>query len=278
MTIKSLYISDLDGTLLNSHKEISENTKKTLNTLVASGGYFSVATARTAVSSQKILSGVQVNTPVVLMNGAVIYDILDGKYIKTETIPAAAAYTIVEVIKKHKITGFMYSVFDNRLQVYYESLNTTVLKAYHNERVTKYAKSFEQIASFSDKIKDNKVIYFVFMGKKERLSELLPDLKKLQGIDMVLSNDVYTENLWYLEVYSTNASKYNAVNYIRNYCSFDRIIGFGDNFNDIPLLKACDEFYAVSNAVYELKEKSTGIIANNNSDGVARFIVARREF
>ncbi|QDR79323.1 HAD family hydrolase [Sporomusa termitida] len=278
MTIKALYISDLDGTLLNSQKEISENTKKTLNALVARGGYFSVATARTAVSSQKILAGVQVNTPVVLMNGAVIYDMVDGTYIKAETIPPAAAYSIIEVIKKHNITGFMYSVADNRLQIYYESLNTTALTAYHNERVTKYAKSFEQIAGFSDKIKDNKVIYFAFMGQKQRLSELLPDLKKLQGIELVLSNDVYTENLWYLEVYSANASKYNAVNFIRNYCSFDRIIGFGDNVNDIPLLKACDEFYAVSNAVYELKEQATGIIADNNSDGVARFIVARREF
>ena len=76
-------------------------------------------------------------------------------------------------------------------------------------------------------------------------------------------------------MYSKTASKYNAVNYIRDYCGFDRIIGFGDNFNDIPLLKACDEFYAVSNAVYELKEKLTGILVDNNSDGVAKFIVAR---
>lgn len=275
MTIKALYISDLDGTLLNSQKEISETTKKTLNALVASGGYFSVATARTAVSSQKILAGVPMNTPVVLMNGAAIYDLADSTYLKTETIPPAAAYSIIEVIKKHNITGFMYSVVANQLQIYYESLNTTALTAYHDERVMKYAKSFEQVACFSNKIRDDKVIYFAFMGPKARLSALLPDLKKLAGIGMVLSHDVYTENLWYLEVYSASASKYNAVNFIRSYCAFDRVIGFGDNVNDIPLLKACDEFYAVANGVYELKEQATGIIADNNSDGVARFIAAR---
>lgn len=278
MKKKSLYISDLDGTLLNRHKRISEYTRKTLNTFIASGGCFSVATARTAVSSTQILSGLSLNLPVVLMNGAVIYDILNGKYIKTEVIPEAAVFAIVEVLKKQKITGFMYSFFDNRLQIYYESLDIAAVKDYHDERIIKYAKPFVQVASFSDKIRGNKVIYFAFMGDKERLTNLMQHLKKLQGIDMVLSNDVYTKTLWYLEVYSKNASKYNAVNYIREHCGFGRIIGFGDNFNDIPLARVCDEFYAVSNAVYELKEKSTGIIADNNSDGVARFIVARRKF
>ncbi|HBC91680.1 MAG TPA: hypothetical protein DCZ10_01920 [Pelotomaculum sp.] len=46
-----LYISDLDGTLLNSHKEMSEYTRNTVNTLIAHGGHFSIATARTAEST-----------------------------------------------------------------------------------------------------------------------------------------------------------------------------------------------------------------------------------
>jgi len=71
-----LYISDLDGTLLNSRKQISEFTKETLNVLIDNDVHFSVATARTAASSVKILSGLQLNVPVILMNGVAIYDVL----------------------------------------------------------------------------------------------------------------------------------------------------------------------------------------------------------
>jgi hydroxymethylpyrimidine pyrophosphatase-like HAD family hydrolase len=45
----------------------------------------------------------------------------------------------------------------------------------------------------------------------------------------------------------------------------------------LPLLRACDEFYAVSNAVEELKKKANGIIDDNNSDGVAKFIYRREQ-
>jgi len=139
----------------------------------------------------------------------------------------------------------------------------------------KYYKSFEQVDCFSDKTSCGRVIYFTLMDEYERLSEVYSSFKTLADIDMVLYRDIYSENLWYLEVFSENASKYNAVKYIREYCGFDRIIGFGDNFNDIPLFKACDEFYAVSNAVPQLKKKATEIIGDNNSDGVARFIADR---
>lgn len=62
---KTLYISDLDGTLLNSDKEITTYTRDTLNKLMAGGLQFSIATARTASSAVKILSGLNINVPVV---------------------------------------------------------------------------------------------------------------------------------------------------------------------------------------------------------------------
>ncbi|MBP2658999.1 MAG: ybhA [Firmicutes bacterium] len=271
----TLYISDLDGTLLNSNKEISGYVRETINTLIDSGVYFSVATARTAVSSTKILSGLHINMPVILMNGAAIYDIASNKYMKIEKIPQETANAVLKVMKKHRITGFMYAVSDNKLHTYYEILNTPALLNYYNERVEKYAKSFEQVDCFSDKITDDRVIYFTFMDTQEGLADVVRELKTLQSIDVVLSNDVYVENLWYLEIHDKNASKYNAVNYIRDYCGFDRIIGFGDNLNDLPLLNACDEFYAVDNARHEVKERSTGVIGDNNSDAVVKFIVEK---
>ena len=270
-----LYISDLDGTLLNSNKEVSNYARDTLNSLIATGVNFSIATARTAASAVKILSGLNINLPVVLMNGAVIYDIGKSKYIKIEEIPSPAVQDILEALKENGATGFMYSISNDELITYYEKLNTKALRDFYDERVTNYYKTFEQVDSFFNKIESSKIVYFALIDEYERLSGVFQSLKEHPDIDVVRYKDIYAEDLWFLEIYSKNASKYNAVKYLREYCNLDKIIGFGDNFNDIPLFKACDECYAVSNAVEELKEVATGVIEDNLSDGVARFIVSQ---
>ena len=71
---KTLYISDLDGTLLNPNAELPAYTKDALNRMIADGLCFSVATARTAASAFKILDGIQWKVPLVLLNGVLIYD------------------------------------------------------------------------------------------------------------------------------------------------------------------------------------------------------------
>jgi len=275
VTGKSLYISDLDGTLLGSDKELSSYTKNTLNTLISNGIHFSVATARSAATAIKILEGLNLNVPVVFMNGVVIYDLAQMKYVKSEVIPARTARDIIAVLKKHDITGFMYTIHDNEQITYYENLCTEVMKEYYDERVNKYNKPYFKVESFMEKAFDSNIIYFSFMDTYERLYKVQIELRDHKEIDSVLYRDVYNENIWFLEIHSKNASKYNAVKYLRESLGYDTIIGFGDNLNDIPLFEACDERYAVSNAVDELKEKANGIIDDNNSDGVAKYILRR---
>ncbi len=272
---KSLYISDLDGTLLRSDKELSSYTKYTLNKLISNGIHFSVATARSSATAIKILEGLDINVPVVLMNGVVIYDLAQMKYVKFEVISARTARYIITVLKKHDITGFMYTISDNEQITYYENLCTDVMKEHYDERVTKYNKPYYKVESFMEKAYDDNIIYFSFMDIYERLYRVQSELKDYEEIDSVLYRDVYNENIWFLEIHSKKASKYNAVKYLRESLGYDTIIGFGDNLNDIPLFEACDECYAVSNAVAQLKEKANGIIDDNNSDGVAKYIFRR---
>jgi hypothetical protein len=68
--MNTLYISDLDGTLLNGDTEVSRYSAGRLNSMMAGGAEFSIATARTAATAKHILSGLDLALPVVLMNGA----------------------------------------------------------------------------------------------------------------------------------------------------------------------------------------------------------------
>ena len=78
--------------------------------------------------------------------------------------------------------------------------------------------------------------------------------------------------MWFLEVYSGEASKKNAVLSLKETFGAERIIGFGDNLNDMPLFEASDEGYAVENACNELKALAAGIIPASAKDGVAHWL------
>ncbi len=275
MKEKILYITDLDGTLLNNSKEVSDFAKTTLNALIANGVNFSIASARTAASATKILSGLNINIPVVLMNGVIIYDIQRNNYIKTEYIPVNAVEAVLNTLEQSGITGFMYAVRNDNLVTYYENLDSPAMKDFYDERVRKYYKSFAQVDKFSQQVIENEIVYFTLVDEYERLSAVLKSLETYKDINAVLYRDIYAEKLWYLEIHSKSASKRNAVNFLREYGKFSRVVGFGDNLNDIPLFMASDECYAVSNAVRELKEIATGVIGDNNGDAVAKFVYDR---
>ena len=104
---KTLYISDLDGTLLNRNAELSSYTKDTLNRMITDGLCFSVATARTAASAFKILDGVQWKVPLVLLNGVLIYDVVQKRYVQVLPLSAKTASAIISVLNELNTTGLM---------------------------------------------------------------------------------------------------------------------------------------------------------------------------
>ena len=272
--MRTLYITDLDGTLLNDNAELSEFTVNTLNILIEKGMEFTYATARTKASAIRIMKRVNLNKPVVLMNGVAIYDAKGNKYLKVESIEKTAVEKIIKTLRYFKINGFMYVIENNDLCTYYEALDTDALINFYQERRNKYYKTFEQIDDFSSYI-DSNIVYFTLTDTKEKLQPIFEVLSGESNIEIILYRDIYTENLYFLEIFSGKASKEHAVNYIREKYNYDRIVGFGDNLNDISLFKACDEKYAVKNAKEPLKLMADGIIGSNSQDGVAKFLLEK---
>ncbi|NLL96898.1 MAG: Cof-type HAD-IIB family hydrolase [Clostridiaceae bacterium] len=268
--MKTLYVSDLDGTLLNADAELSSYTVETLNRLISSGAYFSVATARTAATTLFILEDVKVNVPIILMNGVLVYDIQSRQYIKKEVLSRTLTAQITAAIKKTGQNGLMYAVQGNELHTYYERLEKEPLKAFVDERIQKYNKRFEQISDFDNV--DAGIIYFCFLDGYENIRRLYDEIKNIGGLRVEMYKDIYSDDFWYLEIFSETASKYNAIQFLRQKYGFEKLVCFGDNLNDLPMFDGCDECYAVANAKPELKERATAVIGSNTEDGVARFL------
>lgn len=143
-----LFISDLDGTLLNGNAEVTEFTRDTLNRLMAKGLNFTAATARTLASAGKILSGLDLKLPVILMNGVLIYDMAEKKYVKINSLSRELCGLIIVLSKELGLEPFMYSVSDNQLSTRYERLISPAMKSFYKERREKYYKSLRRSVTF----------------------------------------------------------------------------------------------------------------------------------
>ena len=77
--MKTLYVSDLDGTLLRSDETTSEYTNSVINNLTDRGMIFSYATARSLVTAKKVTKGLRAEIPLIVYNGAFIVDNLTGE-------------------------------------------------------------------------------------------------------------------------------------------------------------------------------------------------------
>lgn len=266
-----LFISDLDGTLLNSEAELSDHTMNTLNRLIQEKSMnFTVATARTYASTGKILKGLRLKLPIILMNGVLIYDSAAEKYEVVNRLEQDIKAHVISEIRRYGLSAFMYTIFGNQMMTYYERLSNSQMRDFYDERRQKYYKAFEQTEDLNNV--GNDVIYFTIVDERDRLAPLYSSLKKCRGISLTYYNDVYSENMWYLEIFSDKASKRNGVRYFREKYGFDRITAFGDNTNDLPMFEVSDMCIAVSNANQTVLSQCDKVINSNEEDGVAEYL------
>ena len=98
-------------------------------------------------------------------------------------------------------------------------------------------------------------------------------LKENEKLNITYYYDVYDPKLWYLEVFSSMASKEQGVRYLRENYGFDFVTAFGDNTNDLPMFKAADKRVAVKNACKEVLEDCDEVTGTNEEDGVAEYLL-----
>ena len=268
---KTLYVTDLDGTLLDSSARLSAYATEQLNHMIKSGLHFTVATARTAATAKLLLSGLHLRMPAVLMNGVLIYDINREATIRVLTIPIHAAEMILRVLKELRVTGLAYEQNGEMLTTYYESLTYAPLHDFVRERERRFNKPFTYAESFSDILSEH-LIHFTLLDTREALYKVREALSRISDIHIDVYQDIYHAGQWFLEIFSADASKQNGTQYLKDKYGFERVVGFGDNINDLPLFKACDVKIAVKNAHPDLLAAADYICEGNDDDGVIQWL------
>ena len=110
--MKTLYISDLDGTLLNSKEKLSDYTIAVINKLTEKGFLFSYATARSLVTSEKAAGSLIAEIPVIVYNGAFIINNKTKKIINSNFFTADETRYVREILTKNNICPIVYAYID----------------------------------------------------------------------------------------------------------------------------------------------------------------------
>jgi len=267
----TVYISDLDGTLLTSDAEISAKSDEIINRLISKGMLFTVATARSVSSSKRILSCLDLNLPVVLMNGVFIADIKSGRVIESVPIEKNTALKIIEIFKSFNVSPFMYCAEGDMLDVVFEIIDSKQNEMFYKRREKQYYRRFEQVEKLTPP--DNgECVYFNIVDSYSRLKPLADKLRSVKGVSVAFYEDTYLEDSWFLEVFSSKASKCSGMLRIKEMTGAERAVVFGDNLNDISMFECADESFAVSEAVPQLKKIATGVIGSHDEDAVAKHL------
>ncbi len=269
--MKTLYITDLDGTLLNSKAELTEKTKSLLSKAINRGALFTVATARTFATVLQMFSDVKLKLPLVLMNGVMIFDTEENRILSCNCLDDDRFTEIFEIYNKHGVYPLVYRNKDKYLEIEYYSTDNPYQMKYVNARAEKSGKEFIYSPEFSYDGK-GEVIYIVTLDTYDRILPLYEDISNVTGISSVFYRDNYTD-CYFLEIFADKTSKGTAMEEVKKLIGAERTIAFGDNLNDMEMFKYADEAYAVENACDELKRAATSVIGTNDDDAVAKFIL-----
>lgn len=267
--MSTLYVTDLDGTLLNSSDQISQYSMETINGLVARGMQFTYATARSLVSASVVAKGLSATIPVIAYNGALIIHPATGEVISSLSFTEEEAGYVSGVLQENGANPLVYAYVDGVERVSY-------VAGRENEGIRRYLdvrkgdRRFRPLAD-EERLYQGDIFYFTCIADREELLPLYEIFSGDERYRCTLQQELYRPE-YFLEIMPKKASKAEAIRKLKEIWHCDRVVSFGDAVNDIPMFEISDACYAVANAVPELKACATDVIGSNDEDGVARWL------
>jgi len=253
---KMLFVFDLDGTLLNSKKEISESNKNAVQKLYLAGHKIVIATARPPRSIDSKIKKLGVPTDNIYYNGALVR-CFDG-------------ITFSHFIEKDVFKEVFYYIKEND--------KSAVVSIEDND--TWFSSSDFDFKDFYSVKNGPEIITEAMLLQKNPNKILInsySDLNYLVEKFNNICNVIETDSKTLIQIMDKNASKEKSIDEIsKKYkISSNDIYCFGDDYNDIEMFKFCKNAVAMGNAISELKIIAKFVTETNDNDGVAQFLIKK---
>ncbi|GCA67391.1 haloacid dehalogenase [Mediterraneibacter butyricigenes] len=260
-----LLVLDLDGTLTNSKKEITEPTKRALLEIQADGKKVVLASGRPEQGVLPLAKELQLEkygSYILSYNGGRIRQCKTQEIIYNKLLPNRVVKPIYEIVKKYPRVDLATYKNDTILSGL-TSTKYTELESFINHMPIVHQPDFGNAIDFPI----NKLLV---TGEP---IDVAPILKELQDTFHGYLN-IYNSDPWFIEIMPQNIDKGNSLKklLLSLNLTVNEMICCGDGFNDLSMIECAGLGVAMENAQSALKEIADYITKSNDNDGVLHVI------
>ena len=285
--MKKIIAIDLDGTLLNSYGEISNENREAIRKSKECGARVILASGRMPSSVKNFAIDLQTDRYIICGNGTSIYDIEKDETIYENYMDKEKALEIIKVCEENSI---FYSVYTENA-IISKSLNYNVL-VYYSENANKEESKktniniVEDVYEYIDKINTKNILKInvcdndkvIFEGMLRKIREI-SDINLLEISNMtrrVVKNgtDEFVLEYFYTEISNENVNKWTAIQKLSEILQIEQqdVIAIGDNINDKMMVENAGTGIVMGNGSLALQTERGNIVSDNNHNGVAEGI------
>lgn len=258
---------DLDGTLLDSAKEISVRNKKAIAYAIEKGVKIVVCSGRVYTGARLYAKQIGSMAPIIACNGAIITENIDGKIIYSNYLQTADCIKVIDIFHKHDLYFHVYA--DNTM--YTEKLGYTSQKYYEKNKLLppEDRVDIEIVKDMTTTVKSLPGHVLKFVAVSDDNIKLLKSSRA--EIEQIKSIDVMSSNYNNIEVLNKGVNKGQALKKISEHLNINpsEMIAIGDNENDISMFNIAGLSIAMENGEDFAKEAANYVTASNDDDGVA---------
>ena len=264
--IKAVFI-DIDETLTNSQREVTEKIKLEIKKCVENGVKIILTSGRSRREAMDFQEQIGTSPYIVSSNGASAYDAENGVEIYNERIDPQM---VLQLIKHSRENGY-------RIKLNYKDLLVMNEAAYPDEKDKEV--SYEELERVAV---EEQVVQCVITSTDFEKMRFFRDYIKNECVGIAVANeskrfkkpDLKPSRNYYCDVASVKVSKGNAVKAVCEYFEIkpEEIVTIGDGENDLSMFELTPNSVAMGNSLPEIKEKANYVTASNDEDGVAKVL------
>lgn len=260
---------DMDGTLLNTDNDISENTIAAIKKATALGINVAVSTGRLFVSAKYYADKIGINTPIIASNGSYIRNRTTDEIRYKKILGIDNCKKVLSILKEYN----MYPHFNTYNKIFTEKI------IYSSEYYTRMNKllpvekriDIELVSNWDDifNLYSDEILKCIVSDDDiEKVKKVKTIVAKETGLEVVSS---FENNF---EIMAKGVSKGRAVEFLaKTYgISKEEVICIGDSENDFSMINYAGLGVAMGNAAQLIKENANYITDTNDEDGVAKVI------
>lgn len=253
-----LLVSDMDATLFNSQREVSEANYNAIKYFTSEGGKFSVASGRMVDAVGNFLDRICINAPAILYNGAMLYSFETNTLLYEKIIEDERKSAIRKVYETQPQFG---------LEIYSNEHIYILRECFETDRLR--GKDYAVTFHMPDEIWNEPWTKALIIGDDKELDAFEPIYRKEYDTGYVTRSGKY-----YLDMVATGATKGYGVQSLAKQLGIKRddIYTVGDNMNDLEMIEYAGHGYAVANAVDELKKAAEAVVPSNDESAIAYII------